>query len=507
MSLTGTDSQHEDYSRWSTSNAKVVPRQRRKLPIPPINRYTVTIEDSPSDSGNQARDRLWASSSSASESPEGQQSDGSMDTETILKETETVVSAMEARIDNCRQDVDMIDVESRDSGGESDVDTSTASTRNESLKTRELRVTNEKTRAWRAKSEQSVVDNSVFNASGKHNRRSSGKAFPCSTAENDYSCHSEGETASVHSDVSSSSDLSGSSPGSRRKGGPASAIDIEKPPLMRFNRAFSLRRARLGCDIDGGTAKTSASSLASSRPSSAGSTSSTKDCARVNVSSSRNDAQMVKPSSGGPFDRADGGRFSLRLPRGPPVLSRLSGKGAASNKRQDKSLVNPNLVAKTSSTPRSNSTLSAKELEMKNWRRRKEYDPLKAAAEGRKKDAAKKVVGQTGSLHSDPSHKSDPSAPVFTAFQRSASFHGTDGLIQLNTLDYKSEDDLGLRSANGSSLHSVITSDRGQKITMTRGGGHVGRNHQESRFDHRKVSSLHFVCLLFFASCDFLVYV
>lgn len=34
---------------------------------------------------------------------------------------------------------------------------------------------------------------------------------------------------------------------------------------------------------------------------------------------------------------------------------------------------------------RSNSTLTSKEVEFQNWKRRKSYDPMKAAAEGRKK--------------------------------------------------------------------------------------------------------------------------
>lgn len=41
---------------------------------------------------------------------------------------------------------------------------------------------------------------------------------------------------------------------------------------------------------------------------------------------------------------------------------------------------------------RSNSTLTSKEVEFQNWKRRKSYDPMKAAAEGRKKliDSTKK---------------------------------------------------------------------------------------------------------------------
>lgn len=44
----------------------------------------------------------------------------------------------------------------------------------------------------------------------------------------------------------------------------------------------------------------------------------------------------------------------------------------------------------SSGNARSNSTLSSKEVEFQNWKRRKSYDPMKAAAEGKKKEAAKK---------------------------------------------------------------------------------------------------------------------
>lgn len=41
---------------------------------------------------------------------------------------------------------------------------------------------------------------------------------------------------------------------------------------------------------------------------------------------------------------------------------------------------------------RSNSTLSSREVEFQNWKRRKSYDPMKSAAEGKKKEAAKKAT-------------------------------------------------------------------------------------------------------------------
>jgi hypothetical protein len=49
---------------------------------------------------------------------------------------------------------------------------------------------------------------------------------------------------------------------------------------------------------------------------------------------------------------------------------------------------------------RSNSTLSSREVEFQNWKRRKSYDPMKAAAEGKKKEAAKKATMSSSMTHS-----------------------------------------------------------------------------------------------------------
>lgn len=75
-------------------------------------------------------------------------------------------------------------------------------------------------------------------------------------------------------------------------------------------------------------------------------------------------------------------------------------------------------LKKKGSGGRSNSTLSSREVEFQNWKRRKSYDPMKAAAEGKKKEAAKKQL-QTTSITGVPLKSSGN--PVL----RSASFHGT----------------------------------------------------------------------------------
>lgn len=65
-----------------------------------------------------------------------------------------------------------------------------------------------------------------------------------------------------------------------------------------------------------------------------------------------------------------------------------SGGGGGGNAR-GKYTINGKVLnngANKKNTPgnRSNSTLTAKEVELANWKRRKNYDPMKAAAEGKK---------------------------------------------------------------------------------------------------------------------------
>lgn len=254
---------------------------------------------------------------------------------------------------------------------------------------------------------------------------------------------SEVETASIHSDISSSSELSGSSPSSKRK-------HRDSAPLMRFNRAFSLRRARLGCESDTSpqtpSAKppqllTQSTQTQVSRPNSASSAASSKGKAsNLNSNYSKSDsgssssAVAKKPASRPPpvssnnsFNRSDGGRFSLRLPRsaGPPARpSSAKTVSTTSTPVPPPRVKSAGSSGRSGPNSRSNSTLSAKELELKNWKRRKEYDPLKAAAEGRKKDTVKKTANTSTANIS----KSESPSPTATTFHRSASFHGTDAL-------------------------------------------------------------------------------
>ncbi|KRT82225.1 hypothetical protein AMK59_4172, partial [Oryctes borbonicus] len=97
------------------------------------------------------------------------------------------------------------------------------------------------------------------------------------------------------------------------------------------------------------------------------------------------------------FSRTDSGRFSMRSSAGTP-------KNLRKDHRPDKK----------QSGGRSNSSLSCREVEFQNWKRRKSYDPMKAAAEGKRKaELARRQNSLTQSptdanqdCDSSPSHSS-----------------------------------------------------------------------------------------------------
>ncbi|KAF4519294.1 hypothetical protein B566_EDAN017924 [Ephemera danica] len=92
----------------------------------------------------------------------------------------------------------------------------------------------------------------------------------------------------------------------------------------------------------------------------------------------------------------------------------------------------------SSSSARSNSSLHAREVEFQNWKRRKSYDPMKAAAEGKKKaEAARKTGGQAQQQANVmtqsaivPNTNSSPHSSPLNSILRSASFHGTGGVAR-----------------------------------------------------------------------------
>lgn len=184
---------------------------------------------------------------------------------------------------------------------------------------------------------------------------------------------------------------------------------------IKLNRAFSIRRGRLSCESDTTPNTTpeerrkKAQTEVKSAPCSARQTSHHR--ARTSSVGANNKDVFKKPEPPKPrapsISRTDTGRFSIRGPktshvRENPLHFICKKKNPCYN---ECFFLNITLFkATTASRPnqkssnkdykkstRSNSTLTSKEVEFQNWKRRKSYDPMKAAAEGKKKvDGPKK---------------------------------------------------------------------------------------------------------------------
>ena len=217
------------------------------------------------------------------------------------------------------------------------------------------------------------------------------------------------------------------------------------PPVIssgiKLNRAFSIRRARLGCESDTTPNTTPeerrrgrAQPEIKSAPSSArqashhrGRTSSVGASSKE-ISKSAESSKAKKTSS---ISRTDAGRFSMRAPKTSHVGNIFANFHIYKIKYKiicfqasPTAAARPNQRAASKDhkkSTRSNSTLTSKEVEFQNWKRRKSYDPMKAAAEGKKKaDGSKKH-------HSIENGCSSRENSVL----RSASFHGTRGTLSL----------------------------------------------------------------------------
>ncbi|VEN38002.1 unnamed protein product [Callosobruchus maculatus] len=115
---------------------------------------------------------------------------------------------------------------------------------------------------------------------------------------------------------------------------------------------------------------------------------------KTEVKSSATKTPLPRPQS---FTRTDVSRFSMRTNK--PTTT--SGSSTKTNKKDGK---------KSSSGggggPRSNSSLSSREVEFQNWKRRKSYDPMKAAAEGKRREAAARKTAQQDTLDGLPDRDS-----------------------------------------------------------------------------------------------------
>ncbi|XP_024940552.1 uncharacterized protein LOC107267475 isoform X2 [Cephus cinctus] len=185
---------------------------------------------------------------------------------------------------------------------------------------------------------------------------------------------------------------------------------------IKLNRAFSIRRARLNCESDttpnttpeerrkrGQVEVKSAPCSARQQSHHRGRTSSV-GASSADVLKKTEPAKPRAPS----ISRTDSGRFSMRTPK--TVTHHTSAQRP-----------NQKLIKEHKKSTRSNSTLTSKEVEFQNWKRRKNYDPMKAAAEGKKKI-------ETSKKH----HSIEDSASTRdSSVLRSASFHGTGAALSL----------------------------------------------------------------------------
>ncbi|XP_066599603.1 serine-rich adhesin for platelets-like isoform X2 [Prorops nasuta] len=186
---------------------------------------------------------------------------------------------------------------------------------------------------------------------------------------------------------------------------------------IKLNRTFSIRRSRLTCesdttpnttpeerrrrsqvDVKSLSAPIKQQSYHRNRTSSVGSYS--KELLKK--------SESVKPRTPS-ISRTDTGRSSMRAPKNSFHGSALQRPNPKATKDHKKSI-------------RSNSTLTSKEVEFQNWKRRTSYDPMKAAAEGRKK-----IIDGSRKLQSTEDSSGNPDSSVL----RSASFHGTGGVLSL----------------------------------------------------------------------------
>ncbi|XP_076237038.1 uncharacterized protein LOC143180891 isoform X2 [Calliopsis andreniformis] len=199
---------------------------------------------------------------------------------------------------------------------------------------------------------------------------------------------------------------------------------------IKLNRAFSIRRARLNCESDT-TPNTTPEERRRRAQSEVKTTSVNKQQSyhrsRISSANTHNKeplkkAEPIKPRAVS-ISRTDSTRISMRVPKSSHHTS------TAQQLNQK--------VTKDQKSGRSNSTLTSKEVEFQNWKRRKSYDPMKAAAEGRKK-----LVDNSKKHHSTE----DSSGNQDNSVLRSASFHGTGGALSLanewsdNELDFAQND-------------------------------------------------------------------
>ncbi|KAG1671724.1 hypothetical protein GQR58_016308 [Nymphon striatum] len=294
------------------------PRHRRKLPTPPVDQSPLDIRTafSPKLNGTANLTEIKGPNNHHN-------GDIPYDTKKILKDTENVVTAMQARIKKNKafgHSSPMLAHLGASSSSDSDLDASSASLASDSA------LFNRQKKFISPSSRRLYTSDDGLRNHSSDSRRQSFSNRPQSAGVQSFRIE---RPNSVQSNSSESSDSS------RKKKPPPNDLSL------KVNRAFELRRARAEDDHTTAT-KTQSKTQLKTRPGSAGSAGSSRSI-QPSASSSRLSTEN--------FNRSDGGRFSLR------VKSALSSKPKGPTKK---------------------AKLAA-------WTRRKAYNPMKAAAQGKKK--------------------------------------------------------------------------------------------------------------------------
>ncbi|KAK7469618.1 hypothetical protein BaRGS_00036347 [Batillaria attramentaria] len=415
------------------------PGTGRKLPsIPNVNDSPVSSEHSSCVNDNSLDSFLAAGASTngvtAARMENGHSGTGAqargvtfspvfVDTELLLRDTETVMAAMEARM-GFRADKG----EEDGNGSDTDLSSMVAMVNGDDDYVKPTKYHSPRESLTR-KSSKDKDNSNIKIASRKPLIRSRSEQKPPPHRERSTASTRSGAAASVVSDVlsrndsldesfqsdvsSERGDASFSRSGSRGKG----TITMTKP-----NRAFALRRARAdGTEVAEasqnrrGSAASTVSSQASSRRSSS-SHSTGRAPFSAGQASNRSEASLgaqiarkARDNAGGtqssnsrdsPMTRTDGGRNSLRSGRTTTPSSTASSTSTATSAKKDrdlrtlksqlktapgnKDLAITGVSSRSQSQPgsRSNSPKAAERLA---WKRRKEYDPRKAVAQAKAK--------------------------------------------------------------------------------------------------------------------------
>ena len=417
-----------------SAGRKLRPGTGRKLPTPPVVKgspvggaqspldiYEVASPTRPRASplGHDTRKSTDSTVISDLTSPRGQCLDGksvaSMDTEVLLRDTEDVMAAMAARVQNRGRHSSS---GRRDSDTESDTSSTCAIVNGGSTNSSLLYGRNIESKPPKAKAKSASRRSTSMASEHKQEVTAREKVLLHlqSRTGKRTSLPAHLDAGNVVNDVlsddvlsESSTDISETSPKFTRKGSKGKG---QVQMTARPNRTLQLRRNRLQSnDADSSSEVSTTSTVKSSRPGSAGTSRtrsgsmgtsagnrtdrSQKSDASLGAKIVRRSRENVQPSTG--FTRSDGGRYSMRATKSG--TNKTTNKPSSTERQADIKALKSKLTSSrtpssmTSSTgggrnnrsqPASRST-SPRSQEYSAWKRRKDYDPRKAVASAKAK--------------------------------------------------------------------------------------------------------------------------